>query len=332
MNKKENLLKVMNFETPDRIPFAFWYHFSPDADEGMKAVQQHLDLYREADFDLIKIMCDGFFNYPNPQIAEFTKASDWNKLRPLGPDHPWVRRQIWRAAEIVKRVAGECCVFYNVFNPMSLLRFAVGYDRLMEDIAADSDAVRHAFAVVGEDVRSLVRGLITEAGCDGIYYCVQNAETFRFTADQYRAIVRPAELAVLEYANTLSENNILHCCGWAGDKNRIEVWQDYPAKCVNWAVYTEGMSLRKGREFFGGKAVLGGFENPKQGILYSGTKEEVQKETKKIVLEAGPEGLIVGADCTVPADIDHERFRWVREALDEIEPEVIVPIRIQLRP
>ncbi|MGI6108180.1 MAG: uroporphyrinogen decarboxylase family protein [Lachnospiraceae bacterium] len=320
MNKRERVLTVFNNHTADRIPAAFWYHFSPDADEGELTVKKHLDLYREADFDLIKIMCDGFFNYPNPQIAEFTEASDWNRLKPLGPDHPWITRQVKRAEEIVKQSKGECCVFYNVFNPMSLLRFQTSYEKLMHDVAEDPQAVKNAFAVVGEDVRSLIRGLIVEAGCDGVYYCVQNAETFRFTADQYRSLVTPAELEALQYANSMSENNILHCCGWAGDKNRIEVWQDYPAKCVNWAVYTEGLSLSEGRKFFGGKAILGGFKNTKDGVLYSGSKEEVKAEAKKIVREAGSDGLIVGADCTVPSDISHERFLWVREALDEITP------------
>lgn len=123
---------------------------------------------------------------------------------------------------------------------------------------------------------------------------------------------------MLKYANTLSENNILHCCGWAGDENRVEVWQDYPAKAVNWAVYVENMTLPEGKKFFGGKCVLGGFDNRKDGILYSGTKEEVQKEAVRLVTEAGDIGVIIGADCTLPSDIPVERMKWVREALDSL--------------
>ena len=115
------------------------------------------------------------------------------------------------------------------------------------------EAVCHAFTVIAQDVKALVRRVITEAGATGIYYCVQNAETFRFTAEEYRRLVTPAELDVLKYANTLSENNILHCCGWAGDPNRVEVWQDYPSKAVNWAIYVENLPLKKGKEYFGGR-------------------------------------------------------------------------------
>ena len=78
---------------------------------------------------------------------------------------------------------------------------------------------------------------------------------------------------VLDHANKFSQNNILHCCGWAGDKNRMEVWQDYEAKVYNWAVFIEGMSLAEGRKFFHDKCIMGGFDNRPQGVLYSGTKE-----------------------------------------------------------
>lgn len=318
MTKRERVLNAFNNKPVDRVPMAFWYHFSPDDDFGQETVDAHVNLYREADFDLIKVMCDGYFNYPNPGIASVKKADDWFELKPMGPEHPFIRKQIARAKGVVEAVNGECCVFYNVFCPMSLMRFGTSEALLMNHLKENPDAVRHAFEVIGEDIRSLIKGLIEEAGCDGIYYCVQNAEEFRFTAGEYKNIVTPAELPILEYANSLSDNNILHCCGWAGDKNRIEVWKDYPSKAVNWAVYVENLSLKAGREFFGGRCILGGFDNRKSGVLYSGTKDEVKAETRRIVEEAGSTGLIIGADCTVPGDIDHARFGWVKEALEEL--------------
>jgi len=66
--------------------------------------------------------------------------------------------------------------------------------------------------------------LITEAGCDGVYYCVQGGEYTRFTPEEYKKYIRPSDLYVLEHANRFSENNILHMCGWAGAKNQIALW------------------------------------------------------------------------------------------------------------
>lgn len=319
MTKRERLLRAFNNQPVDRVPMGFWYHFSPDIDLGREIVEQHLKLYRDTDMDMIKVMCDGYFNYPNPYISQVTCAEDWFGLTPLGENHPYITGQVERVKSVVEGTAGECCVFYNVFCPMSLMRFGTSEELLMSHLKENPEAVCHAFEVIAQDVKSLIRRVITEAGCDGIYYCVQNAEKFRFSAEEYRMLVTPAELDVLCYANSLSENNILHCCGWAGDQNRVEVWKDYPSKAVNWAVYVEKMTLAEGKEFFGGRCVLGGFDNRKEGVLYSGSQEDVEKETQRILEGSGKVGVVIGADCTLPSDIDTQRLKWVRAALDRME-------------
>ncbi len=318
MTKKERVLNAFHNQPVDKVPMGFWYHFSPDDDFGQETVNEHLNWYRAYDLDFIKVMCDGYFNYPNPFIQTVKCADDWFNITPMGENHPWITKQVERAKGVVEGVNGECCVFYNVFNPMSLMRFGTDEELLMSHLRENPMAVCHAFEVIGQDIKTLIRRLITEAGCTGIYYCVQNAEKFRFTVNEYKNLVRPAELDILNYANTLSENNILHCCGWAGDENRYEVWQDYPARAVNWAVYVENMSLSEGKKFFGDCCVLGGFDNRPTGVLYSGTREEVEQETEKLVREAGTRGVILGADCTLPGDMDFERLKWVRAKLDEL--------------
>jgi len=101
---------------------------------------------------------------------------------------------------------------------------------------------------------------------------------------------------------------------WFGDADKIHIdgWQ-----VINWAVGPEGISLAEGREIFGGRTVLGGFENGKNGLLYTGDKAAIQAETKRIIAETGTTGLVIGADCTIPSDIDEERIEWVREAAAE---------------
>ena len=47
------------------------------------------------------------------------------------------------------------------------------------------------------------------------------------------------------------------------------------------------------------------------------TKEELKKATWDILDNAGQIGVIIGDDCTVPNDIDDDRFNWVRDAAAE---------------
>ena len=77
------------------------------------------------------------------------------------------------------------------------------------------------------------------------------------------------------------------------------------------------MELEDGKKLFSGRAVLGGFGNSTEDVLYKGTKEEIKAETKRLLDKAGTIGVILGADCTVPRDTPREHFQWVREALEE---------------
>ena len=52
-------------------------------------------------------------------------------------------------------------------------------------------------------------------------------------------------------------------------------------------------------------------------VFYTGDKAAIQAETKRIIAETGTTGLVIGADCTIPSDIDEERIEWVREAAAE---------------
>lgn len=311
----------MNKKEVDHVPVGFWFHFSGEEGSGDACVQAHLKYYRETDLDFLKIMCDGYFPYPLPAIR---KVEDWKTLKPLDADHPFIREQVERAKAIVKEIGQERCVFYNVFAPFSSLRFGaaeigISDADVMAHIREDKNAVMQALDVIAQSNALLSELLITEAGCDGVYYCVQGGEYDRFTPEEYKAIITPSDLYVLEHANRFSDNNIMHMCGWAGNKNQLVIWKDYPVKVVNWAVFVEDLDLEEGRYFAGGRTTLGGFETHwdehiQQGIIYKGTKEELQNYTRELILNHGKTGLMLGGDCTIDAKLDWERIRWIVEA------------------
>lgn len=325
MDKRTRVLNAMNKKEVDHVPVGFWFHFAGENAAGDACVEAHLKYYRETDLDFVKIMCDNYFSYPLPPIKS---VQDWKKLKPLDADHPFIREQVMRAKAIVEAIGAERCVFYNVFAPFSSLRFGAGTVGLsdadvMACIREDKNAVMQALDVIAQSNALLSELLITEAGCDGVYFCVQGGEYDRFIPEDYRKIIAPSDLYVLEHANRFSDNNILHMCGWAGSKNQLSLWQDYPAKVFNWAVFVEGMDLEEGRYFAGGRTVLGGFEthwndHEQRGVIYTATKEELQKYTRDLILNHGKCGLMLGGDCTIDSRLDWERIRWVVEAARSI--------------
>ncbi|MBQ3872109.1 MAG: hypothetical protein II780_05370 [Clostridia bacterium] len=317
MDKRTRVLNAMDKLPVDHVPVGFWFHFDGEETKGEECVQAHLRYYRETDLDFLKIMNDGYSSYPLPGTVK--TAKDLWDLKPLGKDHPWIKDQVWRAKRIVEEIGQERCVFYNVFAPFSFIRNGKRNALIMDFLREDKLAVMHAIDIVAEDAALLSQLLIQEAGCDGIYYCVQGGEKDRFTIEEYKEIVAPSDLYVLEHANRYSDYNIMHCCGWAGAKNNIELWQDYPVKCVNWAVFVEELPLPEGRTFFGDKAILGGFETlhldaslgKYKGIMYSGQKKEIEDFTRDTILTFGKRGLMLGGDCTIATWLDHERIKWI---------------------
>ena len=97
--------------------------------------------------------------------------------------------------------------------------------------------------------------------------------------------------------------------------NNLELFKDYDAAAINWAVHAEGVTLGEGKKLFGGKPVFGGFEQAT--VIYKGARPHVEDETFNILDEVGQLGVMIGADCTVPNDIDERRLGWVVEACEK---------------
>ena len=53
-------------------------------------------------------------------------------------------------------------------------------------------------------------------------------------------------------------------------------------------------------------------------MLYRGSKEEIEAYVEKLIEDVGKVGVVVGADCTVPADISVERLNWARNKAKEL--------------
>ena len=315
MTKRERVIRAMQNQPVDRPPVGFWFHFSKEDSLGQRCVDAHLRYYNNVDVDIAKLMCDGYFDYPNPVAKAVKEPGDWYAMKPLGPDSEFIRGQVERAKAVKAGLKSDCLVLYNVFAPFSSIRFGTSDELVMRHLREDPKAIEYALDVIAQDNALLCEKLITEAGIDGVYYCVQGGEKNRFTPDEYRRYITPSDLKVLEHANRFSGYNVLHCCGWAGIPNNLEVWRDYPAAAINWACFIENMGLSEGKEFFGGKCVLGGFDNRATGLMYNGTREEIQEFTRELVQRSGSTGVMLGADCTLPATVDVNHIQWVVDAV-----------------
>ena len=324
--KKQLVLAAFNNEPVDRVPVGFWYHFlaDPKHTQGLghpEVVAENIaglkKFYHDFKPDFAKIMSDGFFSYPNKVLQEIKSVKDAQGIQPIGENAPWIEEQVNLVKAATSALGDEILLVYNVFAAPRYLEFLQSsgdahgdFVRLLNE---DKAALKHILEVMSEDLASLARRVIRDGKADGIYLSVQNIPKSEVTREVYDEIIAPAEKKILAAANEVSKNNILHICGYEGNRNDLTWYRDYDAKVINYAATVEGIKLSEGKKIFGGKAVVGGFDNTKDGVLYKGSKEEIESSTEEIIRDAGQIGLIIGADCTVPADIDLQRLNWVRD-------------------
>ncbi|MDR1444195.1 MAG: uroporphyrinogen decarboxylase [Treponema sp.] len=327
MTNRELLLEALNNRAVERLPAGFWFHFVADSEKtkglerpelAEQSVKGHRRFFEQFHPDFVKVMSDGFFGYPQKgeQVKldlGVEKIGDLVKFQPVAEDHPWIQAQIAQVKKITA-LQKDTMYFYNIFSPSTALKRIIGLEALITYFREDPSLLADTLLRMAEGIAVQSRSVIQKGGADGIYLSAQNHDITRITDDEYRRYFSPADHLVLDAANEVSENNILHICGFRGCKNHLDAWTGYKAKAYNWAVNVEGVSLAEGKKLFGGAAVIGGFANTAGDPIYRGSRAEIEACTKAIIAEAGRKGVILGADCTVPDDTPFEHFEWVRES------------------
>lgn len=329
MTNRQIVLDAFNCKPVPRVPVGFWTPYMTFEDamiqgtEHPELIRDNLDKHKEFikafKPDMLKFMSDGFFLYPNFEKLDVQNPQSILNMKPLGKDHPWIIQQVEAAKELLAAldVSGGGALFYNVFSPFTYLKMAANTQSINEDMLVGlmrsaPEVMHHALGVVTEDSIALIDGVLKDAGCDGIYLPVQNLKTPELTRELYGAFIEPLERRLIEHVNSIRDNVILHICG--GDrKNDFSVYRTYEAKVFNWSVKEDGMSLSDGKKMFNGKAVLGGFDKTMDGVLFSGSKEEIEKFTEELLKSTGKTGIIIGADCVIHPAIPVEKLNWVRD-------------------
>ncbi|KRK40627.1 uroporphyrinogen-III decarboxylase [Loigolactobacillus bifermentans DSM 20003] len=332
---RKEVLKAFHNEDEITIPVAFWRHFA--ASEFIDGLQHpevfdlnlngHQKFIEATEPDFVKTMSDGYFAYPFLNVDDPKQLSDLAQLDNLPIDHPWLTGQKALAAG-QKKLAGDRPTFYTVFSPLIILKWAlINHDtepllrsdrRLADLYQANPKLIKTVLFKIADDLKQLIP-ILLESGIDGIYYSTQSIQDSRVdNRDFFDEVMAPVDIDIQNEINRYFNLNILHICGFAGATNHLDWFTDYPLQVINWATDVDGYSLAEGKALFGGRPVLGGFNNATDGVLYSGTKAEIQAEAKRIVTEAGRKGVIIGADCTIPRDTPIEHVRWAIEAIHQL--------------
>ena len=287
------------------IPAAFFIHFDPAFHFGPPAVQKHLEYFRATGMDVVKIQYERAF----PPIPDIARPADWARM----PSYPVSFYEPMLAAVdgLVKAAKKDALVLMTLYSPYMCAGQTVGLPALTTHLRDDPAAVDKGLAAITDSLRGFVKACV-KLGVDGFYASTQGGEAGRFAdASIFARHIKPYDLALMGEAKGCAFN-ILHVCDYNGPYADFAPFLDYPGHVVNCNPQFTGRALawREIAALFK-RPCMGGLD--RHGILTTGQPAAIAAAVQQALTQAS-RPFMLGADCTLPADIDWARIRAAIDA------------------
>jgi uroporphyrinogen decarboxylase len=284
----------------DYIPAAFFLHFDKSCHFGQAAVEKHLEYFRYTNMDFVKIQYERTF----PPISEIKKPDDWKKmpLYRLGFYEPEL--QVVRG--LVKAAKKDALILVTLYSPFMCAGHTTSQPLLTAHLHENPDLVRKGLDIITESLMLFVKECI-RLGVDGFYTSTQGGEAGRFKDSKlFNGYIKPLDLVLMNEINQSCIFNILHVCDYNGPYADLTPFLDYPGHVVNCnpQLTSSALTWNKISEMFK-RPCMGGLD--RHGIIASGSKDEINKAVEQVLNEA-PLPFILGADCTLPNNINWENI------------------------
>lgn len=306
MTTKDRILELAADKTlPDaRRPAAFFLHFPEEFRRGRAAVDKHIEYFRATGNDIMKIQYEHRF----PLIDRIAESGDWSGMPVY--DEEFFADPLDIVAGLVRELGREAPVILTLYSPFMFAGQSVGKNRLLELTREDPAAVAKGLTRIVESMGHLIRGCI-DRGIDGFYASTQGGEGSRVPPEVFEQYIKPADLAAWDRFADKTPVNILHVCDYEAPYDTFDRHIDYPGHIVSAPNHVGGRAITGAEvaERFN-RPVLGGME--RLGVISTGPTDAIVDEARSAI-EAGPDAMILGADCTLAADTDWRNIATATE-------------------
>jgi uroporphyrinogen decarboxylase len=286
MNKRDVVLDLLDSsKEQEYVPAGFFMHFDEIYHKGQAAIDKHLEYFRYTGMDFLKIQ------YENPF--------------PAIPKKDFYENQLDIVKGLVKAAKNEALVIMTLYSPFMMTQFTTqSLTQTSDHIKEDPEKVKKGLEIVTESLMIFVKECI-RLGVDGFYTSTQGHENFRSPGtDLFTQCIKPFDLALMKEIESSCIFNILHICDIFGEYDDISLFLDYPGHVINYG-------HRLGATEITGKEISRMFDRPfmggmvRDGVIATGNGNEI-KQTVEEILADKPDKFILGADCTLPGDVDQE--------------------------
>jgi uroporphyrinogen decarboxylase len=302
MNKREAVLSLLDAgASPAYTPAGFFIHFDPAYHRGRAAVEKHLEYFRHTGMDFVKIQYEDVF----PHRPEIQKPEDWARV-PLY-EEDFYQNQLDIVAGLLQSAQKEALVIMTLYSPFMCAGSSTSREMVKAHIEQDPEQFKKGMEIITESLLLFVKGCI-KLGIDGFYTSTQGGETDRFGGSPlFEACIKPYDLALMEEINRSCIFNILHICDYHHGYDDLTPFLDYPGHVVNCSL-TVGAKEMNGRQLsqMFNRPFMGGME--RKGVIAQGSQDEIIRSVKDVLNDA-PDRFILGADCTLPGDVNWDNVR-----------------------
>lgn len=310
MNKRDSVLSLLGKGKQPYIPAAFFLHFDPTCHHGQAAIDKHLEYFRFTGMDFVKIQYENVF----PGRPEIKKPDDWAMMPFYQKD--FYENQLKIVDGLVRGIRQEALVIMTLYSPFMCAAHTSDL-KIIDHIKEDPDKAQKGLEIITDSLMIFVKECIN-LGVDGFYHSTQGGESHTFDArGLFKECIKPYDLALMEEINQSCPFNILHVCDYHDSYNDLTPFLDYPGHIVNCSLKL-GPGQLSPKEISGmfGRPFMGGLD--RLGTIVSGSREEIKKAVADVCSQRS-EKFILGADCTVPSDIDWGNLKAAIDAAHDYE-------------
>ncbi len=301
IDKRETMLGLLTETTrQDYIPAAFFLHFDKSCHFGESAIEKHLEYFRYTNMDFVKIQYERTF----PPVSEIKKPGDWKKMPLYRLDFYEPELQVIQG--LVKAAKKNALIIVTLYSPFMCAGHTASQSLLTAHLHENPDQVRKGLEIITDSLMLFVKECI-RLGVDGFYTSTQGGEAGRFKDPKvFPGYIKPFDLALMNEINKSCIFNILHVCDYNGPYDDLTPFLDYPGHVVNCnpRLTSGALTWNKISEMFK-RPCMGGLD--RHGVIVSGTKDEINNAVEQVLNEAPPP-FILGADCTLPNNINWENI------------------------
>jgi len=339
MTHAERIIKTVNLETADRVPFALlssgtWCIVSNGSNlqEALSLPPETVarwlyDGYTAADSDLswggsgynniVVEALGGKIKWRKNGTPDVTEALFTPDAGTDAYDHTVIRKnpKIQRLYEItrllVEKENGNRLVGGSLWGPFTLAGLLLGADALMKNIYKDRALIEKTLSFTTELYLTYIQGYI-DVGAKTVLMAEPSASGDMISKKHFREVALPY---IKEAFRRLSDKGvilILHICGNVSDRLDLIAESGVDIMSLDYKV-----DLALARDAFDGKIAFSGNLNP-VSVVQSGTKEEIARETVNGIEKVGSgRPYIVMPGCDIPPSTPLENLKLISKTVRE---------------